>query len=85
MDWMWIIMFENNKAIAMMRGKYPPPEHVLEKKKSKNFKDLEREIIISFLSKCHFVVVIHVYFKTKTQQNKSLFNKIEMSHFYTSL
>ena len=53
------------KAIAMMRMKSRPSEHILEKIKSINSlglkEDLEREII-SFLSKYHFVVFIHIYF-----------------------
>ena len=58
-----------NKTIALMHGKSSPSEHVLVKIKSNNSlyfeEDFEREILSFFLSKYHFVVLIHVYSNKK--------------------
>ena len=72
-----LINYKDNKATALIRGKSPPSEHVLEKiksNKSLGFKDvLEREIIF-FWSKYPIFVFLHVYF-----------NKLSIISFFISI
>ena len=66
-----------DNAMSMVRGKSPPSELTFNEKEVEQFFSFLREFekrVNLFLSKYHFVVFIHVYFKKydKSLQCKSL-------------